>query len=102
MCCFPPESSADLAPPTGRPASTTQAARVIAAVQRDEDTDGHYDKIEDVTPKSHDPQYYNTEGSSTGHDDQLAERYENTGEVHPYQQWSVYRDRHHDNDTRTT
>ena len=50
------------------------------------------------TPASHDSQYYNTEGSSTGHYDQLVVRHENSGDV---QQWSVFRDGHHDDGTRT-
>ena len=92
----------DLAPPTHQSAPTTQAARVTAVGQRDDDTEGHYDKIEDVTPARHYPQYYNTEGSSTGHYDQLAEWYENTGDVRPYQQWSVSRDGHHDSNNGTS
>ena len=106
-----PESNVDLAPPARGSASTTHTVGVTAAAQRDEDTEEHYVTIDDVTPASHDPQYhntegsnaqyYNTEGSSTGHYDQMTVQYENTGDVRPYQQWSVSREGQHGSHTRT-
>ena len=96
-----PESNVDRAPPARGSAPTTHTVGVTAAAQRDEDTEEHYVKIDDVTPASHDPQYHNTEGSSTGHYDQLTVQYENTGDVRPYQQWSVSREGQHGSDTST-
>ena len=101
LLCFSPESNVDLAPPTHMSAPTTTTGHVTAAAQRDGDTGRHYENVEDVMSASHDPQYYDTEGSSTGHYDQLTVQYENTGDVRPYQQWSVSREGQHGSDTRT-
>ena len=81
----------------GRVAATVRAGRDALQQQVYEEP---YERAEErpagtsiahASSSSHDTHYCNTERSRAGNYDQLAAQHRNTGDVHPYQQWSVAR-----------
>ena len=76
-----------------RPSSPGRATAIVH-IDRDVEEEGHYEIVDarsdGARPSAcHDSHYINTDGCRAPNYDQLAVQYHNTGDVQPYQQWSM-------------